>query len=130
MKHLGLLTASVLILMCAGLAIARDGDDASEHVYEVVLFTAAKGVTVEQMESAAEAILPTLEKQPGFLERELSFDAEKKTWLDIVTWASMKDAKAAFEAITTKPSDDCIAFFPLIDQPTIRSFHMTSRFRQ
>jgi len=53
-----------------------------------------------------------LNKQPGFLRREL-LRLDEGNYLDLVHWRSAADANAVMEHIMTSPS--CLAYFAVMD---------------
>ncbi|GGB99089.1 hypothetical protein GCM10011352_26570 [Marinobacterium zhoushanense] len=59
-------------------------------------------------------------EQPGFLTRDLS-QLEDDTWLDVVYWATMSDAKRAGETFMSALGDS--AFMSMIDPASVKMSH-------
>jgi hypothetical protein len=51
-------------------------------------------------------------RQPGFISRDLSHNAEQDKWIEVVYWASLHDAEAA--AKVPEGSEQCAPMFALI----------------
>lgn len=65
---------------------------------ETVNFSLLPGFTATTFIAANDKINAWLKKQPGFESRTLCFQ-EHGSWLDIVRWTSLADAKQAAEKI-------------------------------
>jgi hypothetical protein len=59
--------------------------------------------------------------QPGFMSRELAYDAGGERWVDVIWWTSLEHAKAAAAAAMSSPS--CAPMFSLIDQASTLMLH-------
>ena len=90
---------------------------------EVVVFKLNEGVSREQFLGTNDAVSDWARKQPGFISRELSYDAEGDRWIDVVWWESMEDAGAAAERAMS--SDSCAPMFALIDMESTLMIHGT-----
>jgi hypothetical protein len=90
-------------------------------VLELVVFKLAPGVSGEQFVAAADGLSTWVSRQPGFISRELSHDAEGDRWIEVVWWKTMADAKAAAELAMT--SESCAPMFALIDTKSILMVH-------
>ncbi len=118
-----LIPALALTLMFAPADAAR-ADSAraagSGPVLEVVTFRLVAGPTQDQFLAAAHATDSPLRRQPGFLSRRLTL-AEDGTWTDLVTWASLPQAKAAATAMMAEPAFQ--PFMAMIDMDTVQMRH-------
>ena len=70
---------------------------------EVVIFQLQSTVTRADFLQAVEDTTTLLKTQEGFLGRTVSQD-ENGQWLDILSWKSIKDAKAATSLFQTEPA--------------------------
>ena len=66
-------------------------------VLELVIFKLNPGVTNEQCLKALEATTADLQRQPGFVRREVRRDSDG-TWVDMVYWQTRDEALAAMAA--------------------------------
>jgi hypothetical protein len=82
-------------------------------VLELVVFTLDEGVSRERFLGTNDAVSSWISQQPGFISRELSYDADDDRWIDVIWWKTMADAHAAADLATT--SDSCAPMFALID---------------
>ena len=108
---------------------AVDMSQAKENqnpVMELVTFQSKEGLSVEQVRQMADDIMPTLRKLDGFIDRELAYDADSKTWYDILRWESMEAALAAVKEVNAAPSSACQSFFGIFEPGTTRMFHLSS----
>jgi hypothetical protein len=90
-------------------------------VLELVVFRLNEGVTRDQLLGTAGAVSAWIAGQPGFVSRELSYDAEGDRWIEVVWWQTMADARAAAERATT--SESCAPMFALIDMASALMVH-------
>jgi hypothetical protein len=90
-------------------------------VLELVVFKLRDAATREQLLGTADAVSEWLGQQPGFLSRELSYEAEGARWIDLVWWRTMEDAKAAADAALGSKS--CAPMFALIDKESTQMIH-------
>jgi hypothetical protein len=90
-------------------------------VLELVVFKLRDAATPEQLLGTTDAVSEWMKQQPGFLSRELSYDAEGDRWIDVVWWRTMEDAKEAAEAALSSTS--CAPMFALIDGESTRMIH-------
>ena len=89
--------------------------------WEIVVSKARAGAAREQIVDLGRKIQAWAREQPGFLGRHLVEDAEKGTWIDVVTWRSEADARRAADAMETSPcAADARA---LLDERSISIFH-------
>lgn len=91
------------------------------RVLELVVFKLNEGATTEQLLGTVDAVSSWIARQPGFISRELAYDAEGDRWIDVVWWSSMEDAHAAAELATS--SDSCAPMFALIDMESTLMVH-------
>jgi hypothetical protein len=94
---------------------------AERRVLELVVFRLIEGVTREQLLGTVDAVSAWIRGQPGFVSRELSYDAEGERWIDVVWWETLEDAHAAAELATT--SESCAPMFALIDMDSALMAH-------
>jgi antibiotic biosynthesis monooxygenase (ABM) superfamily enzyme len=90
-------------------------------VLELVVFKLKEGVSREQFLGTNDAVSTWIGKQPGFISRELSYDAEGDRWVDVLWWDSMENAAAASELAMT--SESCTPMFALIDMESTLMLH-------
>jgi hypothetical protein len=94
---------------------------ASGKVLELVVFKLRDGVTRDQLLGTADAVSAWAAEQPGFISRELSYDAEGDRWIDVIWWRTLQDAHAAAERALS--SDRCAPMFSLIDEESTLMVH-------
>src|SRR5215210_4112160 len=95
--------------------------DMESKVLELVVFELAPGVSREQFLDTVDALSDWARRQPGFISRELSHDAEGDRWIEVVWWKTMDDAKAAAERAMR--SESCAAMFALIEMESAQMIH-------
>ena len=96
-------------------------DSSGQKVLELVVFKLREGVSREQLIDTAGPVSAWIREQPGFVSRELSYDAEGDRWIDVVWWETMADAHAASELAMT--SESCAPMFALIDMESTLMLH-------
>ena len=96
-------------------------DARAGKVLELVVFTLNEGVSREQFLSTNDAVSRWISEQPGFISRELSYDADGDRWIDVIWWRTMEDAHAAAELAMT--SDSCSPMFARIDLESALMVH-------
>ena len=92
-------------------------------VLELVVFKLHQGVSREQFLGTNSAVSTWISKQPGFLSRQLSYDAEGDRWIDLLWWDTMENAGAAAQRAMT--SESCAPMFALIDMESALMLHGT-----
>ena len=92
-----------------------------DKVLELVVFTLKEGVSREQFLGTNDAVSTWISKQPGFISRELSYDAEGDRWIEVAWWKTLEDAHAAAELAMT--SESCAPMFALIDLDSALMLH-------
>jgi hypothetical protein len=92
-----------------------------QKALELVVFKLGEGVSREQFLGTVDAVSAWAGEQPGFISRELSYDAEGDRWIEVVWWKTMADAHAAAELAMT--SDSCAPMFALIDEKSTLMAH-------
>ena len=97
--------------------------EAGGKVLELVVFKLNGGVSHEQFLATNDAVSAWISKQPGFVSRELSYDADGDRWIDVIWWETMQSAGAAAELALT--SDSCAPMFALIDMESTLMLHGT-----
>lgn len=85
--------------------------------FEVVQFKLAQGTDEGEFLKAADAMLPDLKKESGFISRDLLKD-ENDQWVDIARWKTEAEAKTAGDNFMNYPS--CLKFINMIDQSTLK----------
>ena len=90
-------------------------------VLELVLFKLNPGVSDAQFLAALEATTQDLQRQPGYLRREVRKDADG-TWADLVYWQSRAQALAAMNASMSFPS--MAGFAALADFQNAQMLHL------
>jgi hypothetical protein len=94
---------------------------AAGKVLELVVFRLDEGVSREQFLGTNDAVSTWISKQPGFISRELSYDAEGDRWIDVLWWDSIENAGAAAELALS--SESCLPMFSLIDMESTMMLH-------
>ncbi len=85
----------------------------TDHVVETATITLRQGVTEQELLEASETLQTGfLQKQPGFLRREL-LKQDQRNFLDLVHWRSQRDAENGM--LQAETSSDCAAFFSLME---------------
>ena len=90
-------------------------------VLELVVFKLNEGVSRDEFVATNDAVSSWISEQPGFLSRDLSYDAEGDRWIDVLWWETMKDAAAAAELALS--SESCAPMFSLIDMTSMLMLH-------
>jgi hypothetical protein len=94
---------------------------ATDRVLELVVYKLKDGVAQERFLETNEAVSSWISKQPGFVSRDLVYDAEGDRWVDVVWWETMETALSAGELAMT--SDSCAPMFGLIDMTSALLLH-------
>ncbi len=97
--------------------------DTGRRVLELVVYQLHKGVSPEQFLGTNDAVSSWIRQQPGFISRELVYDAEGNRWVDVIWWATLEQAQAANERSMT--SESCAPMFALIDLESALMLHGT-----
>lgn len=97
--------------------------DTGTRVLELVVYKLREGVSREQFLGTNDAVSSWIRKQPGFISRELVYDAEGDRWVDVIWWETVEQAKAASERSMT--SESCSPMFALIDMESALMLHGT-----
>ena len=90
-------------------------------VLELVVFKLVPGVTREHFLQTNEPVSDWISEQPGFISRDLSYDADGDRWVDVLWWKTLEEARAASERALH--SDSCTPMFGLIDMDDILMLH-------
>jgi|SRR5262245_28619875 len=90
-------------------------------VLELVVYELNEGVTREQFLGTNDAVSSWISKQPGFISRELVYDAQGDRWVDVIWWETMDQAHAAAELSLT--SESCSPMFALIEMESALMLH-------
>jgi hypothetical protein len=92
-----------------------------KKVLELVVYKLNDGVTREQFLGTNDAVSSWISKQPGFVSRELAYDADGDRWVDVIWWETIENAHAAAELSQT--SQSCMPMFALIDMESALMLH-------
>jgi hypothetical protein len=95
--------------------------EARGKVLELVVYKLNDGVSREQFVATNGAVSAWIGEQPGFISRELAYDAEGDRWVDVIWWETMANAGAAAELSTS--SESCAPMFALIDMESALILH-------
>ena len=90
-------------------------------VLELVVFKVHDGVSRDDFLATNDAVSTWISKRPGFVSRELSYDAEGDRWVDVLWWTSMEDAAEAAKLALS--SESCAPMFALIDTESALMLH-------
>jgi len=93
----------------------------TQKVLELVVFKLTAGATREHLLGTVDPVSNWIAKQPGFISRDLAYDAEGDRWIDVVWWQTMDDAQAAAELAMS--SESCAPMFALIDMESMLMLH-------
>lgn len=93
---------------------------------EIATFRTVAGTTEAEVMAAAGAMMPWLERQPGFRSRILTAGAGG-LWTDLVVWSDRKAAEAAMQAAAG--AAEVAPFFALIDGASVGMEHRPVRLR-
>ncbi len=88
-----------------------------DGVLDLVVFSLKEGVTREQFLRAVDAVSRWARSQPGFVSRNLSYNADQDKWIEMVRWASLTDAEVAAKA--EESAEECLPMFGMIDMETM-----------
>jgi heme-degrading monooxygenase HmoA len=90
-------------------------------VIEITQFKLVKDVADQDFLREAEHVQHIfLEKQPGYIDRELLKD-EAGQWADILHWGTTQQAQAAAQAMLQEPA--CQGFISMIDPQSVKMLH-------
>ncbi len=95
--------------------------DTGTSVLELVVYQLHKGTSREQFLGTNDAVSSWIRQQPGFISRELVYDAEGDRWVDVIWWETLEQAQAASERSMT--SESCSPMFALIDMESTLMLH-------
>ena len=90
-------------------------------VLELVVFKLREGTSRDELMGTVDAVSAWAREQPGFVSRDLAYDAEDDRWIDVVWWRTMDDAHAAAERAMS--SESCAPMFALIDMESTLMVH-------
>jgi hypothetical protein len=97
--------------------------DTGTKVLELVVYQLHDGVSREQFLDTNHAVSSWIRQQPGFISRELLYDAEGDRWVDVIWWETLEQAQAASERSLT--SESCSPMFAQIDLESALMLHGT-----
>ena len=95
--------------------------DTGTKVLELVVYQLHKGVSREEFLGTNDAVSSWIRQQPGFLSRELVYEAEGDRWVDVIWWETLEQAQAASERSMT--SESCSPMFALINMDSALLLH-------
>ena len=90
-------------------------------VLELVVYKLHEGVSREQFLGTNDAVSSWNRSQPGFISRDLAYDAESERWVDVIWWETKENAGAAAEL--SQSSESCAPMFALIDMESALMLH-------
>jgi hypothetical protein len=96
-------------------------DDRADKVLELVVFKLRDGTKHEDFLATVGPVSDWAVRQPGFISRDLSYDAEGDRWIDLIWWRTLEDAHAAAKVALTSAS--CAPMFALIDDESMQMVH-------
>ena len=96
------------------------------EIIEIVTFRLTPGTTEEGFVAAVTQSMPFLERQRGFLGREVGVTADGE-WTDIVRWANLELALRAARAFNAAPETQ--AFNACLERGSVQMRHVRSVFR-
>lgn len=89
---------------------------------ELVLFKFKAGVAEADGVKAMESLNGFVSQQKGFISRKFS-KKEDGSWVDLVFWQTMEDARKASELVMQSPL--CVEAFKVIDDANMQFMHAT-----
>lgn len=93
----------------------------ARKVLELVVYKLKEGVSRQQFLGTNDAVSSWISNQPGFISRELAYDAEGDRWVDVIWWDTLEQAHDASELSMT--SESCTLMFALIDMESALMLH-------
>lgn len=94
----------------------------SKVVIEITQFRLVKDVVDQEFLREAEQVQHLfLEKQPGYIDRELLKDEEGQ-WIDVLHWETIAQAQAAAQAMLQEPA--CQGFIRMIEPQSVKMLHL------
>ena len=100
----------------------------NDRVLELVVFKLADGVSHDEFLATVDPVSRWAKTQPGFISRELAYDAEHDQYVDVVWWRSLDEAHAAAEAAMS--SEACLPMFSKIELESATMIHGESAVEQ
>ncbi len=92
-----------------------------DKVLELVVFQLKNGVTDEAFLETTGAANDWIKTQPGYISEDLVLSDDGGTWIEVVWWNSLAEAKAAAEKAMT--SEACTPMFSKIQFEGIVMHH-------
>lgn len=92
-----------------------------QHILELVTFKLQPNVTEDDFAAANESLSGWASRQPGFVSRHLSYNAEEDTYIDVVYWESLAAAQAANDL--SMKSEECAPLFGMCDMESVKMVH-------
>jgi hypothetical protein len=90
-------------------------------VLELVVFKLSPGVTQAEFLESNEPVSSWIAGQPGFISRDLSYEAEGDRWVDVIWWETLEEAEAASQRALG--SDTCAPMFAMIEMDDMLFLH-------
>src|SRR3954452_8361164 len=78
--------------------------DRADKVLELVVFKLRDGTKREDFLATVGAVSDWAMSRPGFISRDLSYDAQGDRWIDLIWWRTLEDAHAAAKMALTAAS--------------------------
>ncbi|MGH2726118.1 MAG: hypothetical protein ACRDKS_03995, partial [Actinomycetota bacterium] len=86
-----------------------------------MVFKLSEGVSRERFFGTLDPVSSWISKQPGFISRELSYDADGDRWIEVIWWETTENAGAAAELAMN--SESCAPMFALIEMEEALMLH-------
>jgi hypothetical protein len=96
-------------------------EDRADKVLELVVFKLREGTKHEDFLATVGPVSDWAQRQPGFISRDLSYDADGDRWIDLIWWRTLEDAHAAAKVALTSTS--CAPMFAFIDEKSMLMVH-------
>lgn len=94
---------------------------ARADITEIVVSKFKPGLTYEKEMAMTKSVNDFIKSQPGFLGREVYYDAKQKNYVDVIKW---KDEKSATDAAKkAEESPTCQPYFAQIEQQGLIFLH-------
>jgi hypothetical protein len=93
----------------------------AENVLELVVFRLRPGVARVEFVESNEPVSSWIAGQPGFISRDLSYEAESDRWVDVIWWETLGEAEAASQRALG--SDTCAPMFAMIEMDDMLFLH-------
>ncbi|WP_080832303.1 hypothetical protein [Cohnella massiliensis] len=89
----------------------------NSNCYEITRYRLLPDADPEAYKASVEKLNAMLPTMPGFVQRDVYYQPETKTWVEVVAWANGPAAKKAEETLMANPEFQ--AGFALVDTGTL-----------